>query len=122
MATSATRGDNAHRIVPDGPRAQAPIRWPHPDRLTLALFGLWLIGLLVALFVPALIVPPSASAAEAGRVWTAFGFTVLGSGVMIAAAVGLRRRSGEAGILVLGLVPAASCVMGGLIIAASKLS
>lgn len=108
--------------MPDGPRAQAPIRWPHPDGTTLALFALWLLGVAVALVVPALIVPPTADAQAAARVWTAFGFTVLGSGIMVAAVVGLWRRSGQAGILVLGIIPAVSCIAGGLIIAATKLS
>jgi hypothetical protein len=58
MTMSSTRGAHDHRIVPDGPRAQAPIRWPHPDRPALALFGVWAFGLVVALLVPALIVPP----------------------------------------------------------------
>lgn len=123
MTTSSTRGDHDHRIVPhDGPRAQAPIRWPHPDRPTLALLGVWVFGLVVALLVAGLIVPPSSTTAEPARVWAAFGGTVVGCAIMIATSFAAYRRSHEGGVLVLGLVPAFSCIIGGLILAASKLT
>jgi hypothetical protein len=108
---------------PPGPaeqRAQAPIRWPRPDGRTLTLIGLWFVGLLVALALPATIVPPSAPTAAAGELWLAFGITVVGVAVMLVAATGLWRRHREPIILVMVATPAISCLLGGIILVATK--
>ena len=118
MSTPAP-GDGDQQVSQE--RAQPPFRWPHPDAMTLILVGLWVLGVLVALFVPALIVPPGADTAPAGEVWTAFSFTLLGAALMLAAGFGLFYRSRDATVLTLGLVPAIACIVGGLILAMSKL-
>jgi hypothetical protein len=103
-------------------RAQAPIRWFHPDAPTVFLVGLWAAGVIVALFVPALIVAPTAKHPPTSSVWTAFGLTVVGTVVMVLAAGGLWRRSKDPAVLVMGIVPAVVCIAGGLILAATKLA
>jgi hypothetical protein len=103
-------------------RAQAPIRWPHPDRSTVGLIALWAVGLLVALFLPALIVAPTVTHPPVGHVWLAFGSTVAGSLVMLGATGLLWRRRGDASVMLMGAVPAFACVAGGCILAASKLT
>lgn len=105
-----------------GDRAQAPIRWPHPSRGSLAVFGVWAVGAVVALFVPAFIVGPGEQAASTSAVWTAFSMTVLGAVIMIAALAVLWRRTKDSGALVLGCVPAIAVVAGGVILTASKLT
>ncbi|HYY11391.1 MAG TPA: hypothetical protein VE781_10650 [Kineosporiaceae bacterium] len=69
----------AHDVDPtsDG-RAQAPIRWPRPDRRTLVLVVVWVIGVVIALAVPAAIVPPNEKHPSAGQTWLAFAFTMGG--------------------------------------------
>lgn len=103
-------------------RAQAPIRWPHPDGTTLALVGVWAVGVLIALFVPALFVAPTATNPPTGQVWLAFASTLVGSTVMLVAATGLWRRSKDSAVLLLGGVPAVACVAGGIILTAAKLT
>lgn len=103
-------------------RAQAPIRWPHPDGTTLALVGVWAVGVFVALFVPALFVAPTAKNPPSGQVWLAFSSTIVGAAVMLLAAFGLWRRNKDSAVLVLGGVPAVACVAGGIILAAAKLT
>jgi hypothetical protein len=83
--------------------------------------ALWAAGLLVALALPAAIVNPTAENPPAGDVRLALGCTVLGSIIMIISAVILQRRTRDSGLLVLGLVPAAVCIAGGAILAASKI-
>ena len=40
----------AHDLGPTGDnRAQAPIRWPKPDKFTLGLMAAWFVGLVIAL-------------------------------------------------------------------------
>jgi len=113
---------NTHRPGVPEERAQAPIRWPHPNSRDLSLVGLWAVGIFVALFVPALFVAPTAKNPPTGDVWLAFGSTLVGSAVMLAAAGMLWRRKADASLLLMGAVPAVSCVAGGVILAATKLA
>jgi hypothetical protein len=118
---AAARPGEDH-VLPQGDlRAQPPIRWPHPNRRSVAFVGLWLVGLCIALLVPASIVGPGEESAPVGDVWTAFSFTVLGAAVMLGAATLLYRRTGDAGAMVLGGVPAVATVAGGIILATTKL-
>lgn len=102
-------------------RTQAPIRWPRPDRGSVILIAIWLVGLLVALVVPALIVPPSATNPDVGRTWFAFLFTVIGCGVMLAVSLLQFRRRRDGAILTLGSVSAIALFLGGIILVATKL-
>ena len=118
MATGpAPRSDHP---TTEAPRAQPPIRWPRPDAATLRSVGVWVLGLIIALAVPALIVSPGAKSAPIGRVLTALAFTFIGAGVMLLASYGLWRRHRDPLVFVAGAVPAIACVAGGVIIAASK--
>ena len=119
MVTPASSRDP---VRPIGDRAQAPIRWPHPDAPTLVMVGVWAVGVFVALFVPALFVAPTAKNPPTGDVVKAFGSTVVGALIMIGAATVLWRRKADSSVLLMGLVPAAACLVGGIILAASKLS
>ncbi len=103
-------------------RAQAPIRWPHPDSTTLTAIALWVVGLVIALLVPAAIVPPGSETAEPSKIWTAFAVSVVGAAIMLGATVFYWRRRGDAAVLILGLVPAFSTVVGGVIFATTMLS
>ena len=77
----------AHDVGPsEDERAQAPIRWPRPDRFTLGLIAVWVIGLVIALAVPATIVPPTARHPSTGQTWFAFLFTVIGALIMLTVA------------------------------------
>lgn len=118
MATSPVTGD---RQLATQERAQAPIRWPHPDTSDITSILLWLVGVLVALGLPALIVPPGKATAPPGQVWGAFSLTVLGAAIMIGATMLHFRRARDASILVLGLVPGFSVIVGGIILAATKI-
>lgn len=101
-------------------RAQPPIRWPHPNRSSVLAVALWALGLIVALLVPALIVPPYQETATPAAAWTAFSFTVVGALFMIAATSWHYRRSKDSGILILGLVPGTAVIVGGVIMATVK--
>ena len=118
MATAGAPSDPEHDT--SAPRAQAPIRWPRPDGPTLRSLAIWLIGLAIALGIPALIVSPGAATAPIGKVLTALSFTVLGAGVMLFASYVLYRRHRDPLVFVMGGVPAIACVAGGVIIAAGK--
>ncbi len=121
-STGASTGASAPPDgAPAGPRAQAPIRWPHPDRLTVSAVTTWVLGLLIGLAIPAAIVSPNRKFAPAGRVWTAFSFSVLGAVLMIGAAAVHWRRRGQAESLVLGAVPAVTVLVGGIILATAKI-
>ena len=105
-----------------GDRAQAKVRWPHPDRTSVIIAGGWLFGLLLALVVPALIVSPGERTAPDAQVWAAFGCTVAGAAVMLLAAWALYRHSRDWADAVWGIVPALSVVIGGVILTATKLT
>jgi hypothetical protein len=112
----------AHDVGPTGDdRAQAPIRWPRPDRGSVVLGAIWVLGLLIALVVPALIVPPSATNPNVGRTWFAFLFTVIGAGIMIGVSLVQFRRKRDGSILTLGTVSAIAVFLGGIILVATKL-
>lgn len=103
-------------------RAMAPIRWPHPGRATLGLLGVWVVGMLVAIFVPAVVVPPTATDAETGPVMLAFGFTLVGAAIMITAGWLLHKKYDEPLAWSFGLVPGVTVVIGGIIMVATKLA
>jgi heme/copper-type cytochrome/quinol oxidase subunit 4 len=105
-----------------GERAQARLRWPHPDRTSVIIAGVWGLGLVVALLVPAFIVGPGEQTAPASQVWTAFACTVVGAMVMLLSAMAMYRHSGDWADAVWGIVPAASVIVGGVILTATKLS
>ena len=114
--------DRSRREDLEQPRAQPPIRWPRPDPVWLGYVALWAAGLFLALFVPALLVSPSARTAPPREVWTAFAATVAGSIVMIGAAALLWRRTRDAAPLIMGGIPAFATIAGGAILTASKLT
>lgn len=127
--TVVRRDDGTLDVRPSGEdgvhiegRATAPMRWPHPSLSEVAYVGLWLIGLIVALFVPALFVGPTEESAPAGKIWTAFAFTGVGCLIMLAAAALLWRRSKDASVMVFGGVPAVACIAGGVVLVATKLT
>ena len=109
-------------MEPDRQRAQPPIRWPHPGRTALVCTTLWVLGLVIALAVPALVVPPTAVHASLARAWTAFCFTVLGAALVLGSTVLAWRRSGDSSILTLGAVPAGTLIAGGIILATAKIN
>jgi hypothetical protein len=112
----------AHDVGSTGDnRAQAPIRWPRPDRGSVVLGAIWVIGLLIALAVPALIVPPNATHPNVGRTWFAFLFTVLGAAIMVGVSLFQFRRKRDGSILTLGTVSAIAVFLGGIILVATKL-
>src|SRR3954451_21823506 len=99
----------AHDVGPTGQnRAQAPIRWPRPDAGSVVLGAIWVIGLRIALAVPALIGPPNATRPDVGRTWFALLFTVLGAGIMLVVSMLQFRRKRDGAILTLGTVSAIS--------------
>jgi hypothetical protein len=102
-------------------RAQARLRWPHPDRASLLIVGVWVFGLVLALLVPALIVGPGETA-PADEVWTAFTCTIIGATIMLGAAAALYRHSKDWADAVWGAVPATSVILGGVILTATKLT
>jgi uncharacterized membrane protein len=112
----------AHDVGPnDGNRAQAPIRWPRPEGFTLGLVAVFAVGLVVALAVPALIVPPTARNPSVGQTWLAFLFTLIGVVIMLAAVTLHYRRKKEVSVMTLGGVSAIAVLLGGIIIVATKL-
>ncbi len=119
MATTQYHGSQPD-TTPSEERAQAPIRWPHPNRTHLITIALWGLGLLIALLIPATIVPPGQATARPGPVWTAFTITVVGALMMIGATVWAWRRTKDAGVLILGVVPGATVIIGGIILATAK--
>jgi hypothetical protein len=100
--------------------AQPPIRWPHFNRTSVLTFALWGIGLIVALLIPASIVSPGQTTATAGAAWAAFSFTVLGAAIMMITTWWRWRKTRDAGILILGIVPGSAVVVGGIILATAK--
>ncbi|HET9657048.1 MAG TPA: hypothetical protein VFP72_16975 [Kineosporiaceae bacterium] len=101
-------------------RAQPPIKWPHPTRIGTLTLAMWVAGLLVALLIPAAIVPPTQNTATPGAAWSAFAVTVLGAGLMIAATIWSWRKTKDAGVLILGFVPGTTVIVGGILLATVK--
>lgn len=122
MSTLGTPGGASQLAGPGKERAQAPIRWPHPDRTGVALAGLWLVGLLTALAVPALIVMPGDMNASQGHVWLAFACTVVGAVVMIGASWALFHHRRDFALAVWGFVPSLTVLGGGAIMTATHLT
>jgi hypothetical protein len=122
--TSAPQGPAGSAASPAGSaeRAQPPIRWPRPDAVGVVLILLWLAGVALALFVPALIVSPGKEVAPTEDVVWALVCTVVGTLVMMTTAYILYRRTREVGFAVLGAVPAFSCLAMGIVLAATKLT
>jgi hypothetical protein len=76
----------------------------------------------IALAIPGLIVNPNEETAPRNDVLLAGGLTVVGCLIMIVASYVAYRRSGEIALVMLGGVPAFSCLAGGIILAATKLT
>jgi heme/copper-type cytochrome/quinol oxidase subunit 4 len=113
---------SAHDVGPAGEeRAQAPIRWPRPDKFTLGLIVAWLVGLVVALAVPAFIVPPTAQHPSTGQTWFAFAFTLIGALIMLTVSTLHYRREHEFTVATMATVCAIAVVVGGIILVATKL-
>lgn len=119
-ARPTSGGDHHHEQ-----RALAPIRWPKPDKGTIASLALWFVGLLVGVLVPALLVPPEVgSAAEpvsGARVAVAMAFTVGGALIMTVSAYALHRKTRSIGAAILAFVPTFVIVVSGCILATMKL-
>ena len=112
----------AHDVGPtEEGRAQAPIRWPRPDRFTLGLIAVWVVGLVIALAVPAAIVPPTARNPSPGQTWLAFLFTMIGAGIMLTVSMIQYRRKRDPSVLTLGGVSAVAVILGGIILVATPL-
>ena len=112
----------AHDVGPsEEERAQAPIRWPRPDRFTLGLIVAWFVGLIIALAVPATIVPPTAQHPSTGQTWFAFLFTVIGALIMLTVSTLHYRREHEFTVATMATVCAIAVVVGGIILVATKL-
>ena len=112
----------AHDVGPTSQnQAQAPIRWPRPDRTSIIIGAVWVLGLLISLVVPALIVPPNTTHPDVGRTWFAFLFTVIGAGIMLTMSMVQFRRNRDGSILTLGSVSAIAVLLGGIILVATKL-
>jgi len=122
--TSAPQSPAGSAAAPAGTaeRAQPPIRWPRPDAVGVVLILLWVVGVVFALFVPALIVSPGQQVAPTEDVVLALVSTVAGTLVMMVSAYVLYRRTREVGFAVLGAVPAFSCLAMGIVLAATKLT
>jgi hypothetical protein len=103
------------------PRANAPIRWPHPGWPVLSLIGIWVLGLLLAVGVPALIVSPGAQHAPNADVFLAFGCTLAGALVMTGVGLAFLRRHEDPVATAFGIVPAIAVTVCGLIMMATKL-
>jgi hypothetical protein len=103
-------------------RAVPPIRWPHPGWPTLTLIGVWVLGMLLAVFVPALIVPPTERQAPTGQVLAALGCTIAGALIMVGVGLAFLRRHGDPVATAFGVVPGIAVTIGGLILAATKLT
>lgn len=110
------------RSRPRQERELPPIRWPHPGKAFLALVAVWLVGLLLAVFVPALIVPPGQRTGQVGEVLLAFAFTVAGALVMTAVGLAFWRRHEDPVATTFGIVPAIAVTAGGIIMVATKLT
>ena len=138
--SSQSHPGTAHdaRHTPSAPdahehRALAPIRWPKPDRGTVATLVIFGIGLVVAVVLPAIIAPPQfdqsstitegtadpapESSVTGAQVGIAMGVTVLGCMVMMFSAYALHRRTGSIGAAILAFVPTFVVAVSGAIIA-----
>lgn len=103
-----------------GERAVPPVKWPHPGWPTIAAILVWFAGMLLAVLVPAIIVPPTQDQAEAGRVLLAFSCTLAGAVVMAVVGWLLHRWHNAPLAWSFGMVPAVTVTVGGIIMAASK--
>src|SRR3954467_13432071 len=104
----------AHPVGPSGQsQAQAPVRWPRPDRGSVVLGAIWVIGLVIALAVPALIVPPNETHPDPGQTWFAFLFTAIGAAIMLVVSMLQFPRKRDGAILTLEHPPAISVALAG---------
>ncbi len=103
------------------PRSIAPMRWPKPSGGGVGLFALWAVGGLVGALAPALVVRPSDDDASTSALLGAFGLTVLGVLIMVAACVLLYRRGRDGAVIILAVVPTGVLLAGGMMLLATKL-
>jgi hypothetical protein len=124
-STTSIGGPPANQAPPERGRdnkAQAPIRWPKPNRVAVSFFLVWLVGVILALPLPGFIVNPGEETAPTEDILLAGGLTVVGCLIMMVSAYVFYRRTGEIAAVMFGAVPAFSCLAGGVIIAATKLT
>lgn len=112
----------SRRADQDSERNFPPIRWPHPEPVVLVLLFVWVLALLLAVFVPALIVPPGADGAETSDVWLAFSCTVVGAVIMTVVGLLLYRRTREPIAAAFAVVPSFTVLVGGVIVVATKIT
>ena len=102
--------------------AHRPTRWPHPDALSLVLFGGWVVGILVATVIPYSLVPPTTRDPDTVRVWTAFGVTLVGIVIFVVSGLLLSRHIKSQAAVVMALVPVVSIGAGSIILTATLLA
>ncbi len=109
-----------------GRRARPRTAWPRVDAVLVGAVLLWLLGLAVAVVVPALIVPPQGGMASMettpSEVGAAFAVTLLGIAIFTGASLWLYRHSRNSAVLVIGLIPAVSIGSGAIILTATLLA
>ncbi len=108
---------------PDAPvaRSIAPIRWPKPTSGGLSLFALWALGGLFGAIAPAFVVNPSEDDASTSALLGAFGLTVVGVLIMVAACVLLYRRGRDGSVIIMAVIPTGVLLAGGMMLLGSKL-
>ena len=121
MSTQYSDGAAAYEAE-YSPRAHRRTRWPRPDALSFALFGVWVVGILVSTVIPFLIVPPTSSNPESADVGYAFLASMVGVAVFVAAGLMMWRHLKNQAVLVFALVPAVSIVSGAIILTATLLA
>lgn len=109
------------REVAPGERHTAPFRRPELSRSTLGVVALWVGGAAFGTVAPAFVVPPTEESASTGALLTAFGLTVVGVLVMVAACLLFYRRARERAALVFAVVPTGVLLAGGMMLLGTKL-
>lgn len=104
-----------------GERHVAPIRWPKPTRGGLALFALWAGGAAFGMVLPAMLVSPSSEGASTGLLLAAFGLTVVGVLIMVAACAIAFRRGRDGAIIIFAIIPTGVLLAGGMMLLGTKL-
>ena len=120
--TQTRFGDSAAYEAQYRPREHRRTRWPKPDALSLALFAVWVVGVLVSTAVPYVIVPPMSSEPRAGDVGLAFLASMVGIGIFAGAGLLMFRHLKNQAVLVFALVPAVSIGSGAIILTATLLA
>lgn len=99
----------------------APIRWPRPSRGGMALFALWAGGAAFGMVLPAMLVSPTSEGASTGLLLGAFGLTVVGVLIMVAACAIAFRRGRDGAIIIFAIIPTGVLLAGGMMLLGTKL-